>query len=326
MAGLPLNTIALLILTASATGIQFNVQPTRIEIGLSNRFTIFCSFNHGTDPEMSSLVSLFISRAQDTANVDFHEIASINTFSGNVSNMIHNNATISGVINNLGVSFLSMEWKFPDDQVSGLYKCVANGVDGTGHPISVMSTSLVTSEMPDTKQLVQVVRNLMINMDYALENTCISGCWQGRLEQMKRARFEISSLYNGHRYLLSKIANLASVAVAQESCEFYGGYLAEIDDEDELLFVQNFIKSPKTIDYRLVLVGGTDEGHEHQWVFDRTGRNVTFTKWIPGYPLIQPAYNCLYLHGDYAWIMVDYLCFETARTFNSRYMCELPEQ
>ncbi|CAL1546030.1 unnamed protein product [Lymnaea stagnalis] len=328
MSALLLSTLSLILLPSSATGLHFDVQPTKIEIGLSMRFYLNCSFNHGTDPEMSSLVALFISRAQDTTNVDFHEIASVNTFSGNVSNMIHDNATISGVINNLGVSFLSMEWKFPGDQVSGLYKCVANGVDGTGHPISVMSTSQVTSEMPGTKELVQLVRDLMIKIDYAPEdNTCISGCWQRRLEQMMKARFEITSLYNGHRYLLSKISNHASVAVAQESCELYGGYLAEIDDADELLFVQNFIKSNRNVDFILVLIGGTDEGHEKHWVFERTGRNVTFTKWDPGYPSVDTRSNCLYLRADlYLWIMGDNVCFRTDSNYNSRYMCELPEQ
>ncbi|CAL1546028.1 unnamed protein product [Lymnaea stagnalis] len=324
MSPLLLCTLFLMSLSSSATGLQFNVQPTRIEFGLSKRFYLNCSFNHGTDPEMSSLVSLFISRSKDTTIVDFHEIASINTFSGSVSDIELDNATFSGVINNLGVSFISMEWKFPDEDVSGVYKCVANGVDGTGHPISVMSTSLVTSEIPDTKDLVQVVRNLMINMDYALENTCISGCWQRRLEQMMKARFEIS-LYKGHRYLLSKIANIASVAVAQESCELYGGYLAEIDDENEWLFVHSFIKSTK-VDYRLVLIGGMDEGHTNHWVFQRTGRNVTYTKWGSGRPFVgYITYNCLYLFGDIDWFMVDFVCFETDRTYSTRYLCELPE-
>ncbi|CAL1546029.1 unnamed protein product [Lymnaea stagnalis] len=247
-------------------------------------------------------------------------------FFGNVSNMIHDNATIAGVINNIGGSFISMEWKFPGNEVKGLYKCAANGVDGTGHPLSVITTSLVTSEIPDTIKLAQVVRNLMINMDYALENSCTSGCWQGRLERMKNAVFDISTLYNGHRYLLSKMYNLANVPVAQESCELYGGYLAEIDDENEMLFVQKFMELHRSDSYIFVVIGGTDEGHEHHWVFDRSGRNVTYTKWISGHPLTNPTLNCLFLHRDYGWTMDDYLCLDINRTYNFKYLCELPDQ
>ncbi|CAL1546027.1 unnamed protein product [Lymnaea stagnalis] len=325
MANFMLGAAALLIFSYSATGLQFDVQPTKIEIGLSTRFDIVCSFNHGTDNEMSSLVSLIVSRSKDTTNVGYRELASIDAFSGRVTDLVQGNATLSGAVNNMGVSYLRLEWKFPDDEVSGLYRCVANGIDETGHPISVMSTSLVTSEIPGTRQLVQVVRNVLLNMDYALENMCISGCWQSRLEQMRKARFEISSLYNGHRYLLSKTANLASVAVAQESCELYGGYLAEIDDDFELLFVQNFTKSAPGIDYTMVLIGGTDYGHKNHWVFDRNLRNVTYTKWIAGRPSTTANYNCIYLAAP-TWAMSDYICFEVTRTYNTRYICEVPEE
>ncbi|CAL1546026.1 unnamed protein product [Lymnaea stagnalis] len=325
METLLLISMTLLLFASKATGLQFNVQPTKIEIGLSTRFDIVCSFNHGTDNELSSLVSLIVSRSKNTTYEDYRELASVDALSGHVTVMVQSNATISGAINNRGVSYLKMEWKFPDDEVSGLYKCLANGVDGSGHPIGVVSTNQVTSEIPDVRQLVNVVHDVLINMDSALGNMCISGCWQSRLEQMRKARFVISSLYNGHRYLLSKTASLASVAVAQESCELYGGYLAEIYDDFELLFIQNFIKSPPGIDYTMVLIGGTDYGHKNHWVYDRNQRNVTYTKWIPGKPSTTANYNCLYLAAP-TWAMSNYICFEVTRTYNTRYLCEVPEE
>ncbi|CAL1530129.1 unnamed protein product [Lymnaea stagnalis] len=317
--------VALLFLLSAASALQFIAQPTMIEIGLTPSLDLRCSFTHGSDPEMASLVSLFISRSRDLENIDYQEIASVNSFTGNISNVAHGNATVSGFISNLGQSYLSMHWTLPGDQEAGLYKCVANGVDGTGHPISVMSTTQVTSEVPSIRQLVDELRNLKINMKYALENICISGCWQTRLELMKNARFEISSLYKGRRYLLSKLADIASAPVAQESCELYGGYLAEIDDDDELHFVQNFIKTRSNIDYRMVLIGGTDDGHEHVWYYQRDGRAMTYTNWAPGQPIVDPTTNCVYLWADFSWLMDDYHCFQLDRTFNPRYLCEVPE-
>ncbi|CAL1530128.1 unnamed protein product [Lymnaea stagnalis] len=318
--------VALLLIASAASALQFTAHPTMIHFGFTPSLDLRCSFTQGGNTGIISLVSMFISRSRDTHNIDYQEIASVNSFTGNLSNVAHGNATVSGFISNLGESYLSMHWTSPDDQEAGLYNCVANGVDGTGHPISVMSTSQVTSEVPSIIQMVQEILNLKVNMNNALGNNCTSGSWQTRLELMKNARFEISSLYKGRRYLLSKIADFVSAPVAQESCELYGGYLAEIEDDDELQFVQNFFKTRSKIDFKFVLIGGTDEGHENVWVYQRDGRAMTYTKWALGEPVGGVTNNCLFLGSERNWLMAASPCLVLVEDYNPRYLCEVIEE
>ncbi|CAL1546032.1 unnamed protein product [Lymnaea stagnalis] len=313
--------LVLLSLTSAVSGIQFSVQPTTIEIGLTPRLDVRCSLSHGVDTELASLVSLFISRSPDTDTLNFQEIASINTFSGNVSNVLHSGAAVSGFINNAGQSSLSMHWTYPSLQEAGIYKCVANGVDGAGHSLSVASSSVVAIEQPSMSQVVDELRKMKLNIDNALANSCISGCWHSRLEQMKKARFEISSLYQGHRYLLSLNDNGLSAWSAEESCELYGGYLAEVDDDPELQFMQGFIRAHSTAGHKMVLIGGrhTTGG----WAFSRSGQPLTFTKWSHGMP--DGKFNCLYLWSGSGWLMYDLACLLVDVTYYPRYLCEVPE-
>ncbi|CAL1546025.1 unnamed protein product [Lymnaea stagnalis] len=323
---LPSSVVLLLLFASGASGLQlFNIQPANIVLGITPRLDLKCSFTFGAGDNVSTLVSLFISRSNDPEYTVYQEIASINTFSGHLVDISHGNASLSGVINNgSGESFISMQWRFPGQQETGLYKCVANGVDAAGHPLSVTSTSEVTSEQPSIGTMIEAIRVLNIKASHALDNICISDCWQTRLDQMSHARFDVSNVYKGRRYLLSKFDRGVSSPLAEESCELYGGYLAEFDDNDELLFVQGFLRANSVAGYKMVRVGGTDEGHEGTWVYQRNNKPMAFTKWMPGEPDGIPLDDCVYLWSDHEWLMDDSRCSFYDSNYNPRYLCEVP--
>merc|ERR1712110_788588 len=114
---------------------------------------------------------------------------------------------------------------------------------------------------------------------------------------------------------------------AQDVCESFGGYLAEINTREEYDFVRSFTSSilPNTPYY--VMLGGTDQGHEGSWTYpDRPGsgnsssRPLTFTDWGPRKSSTK-GYDCLYLHVQQgAWRMEDAQCSGTGK---GHVMCEI---
>ncbi|GFO15291.1 Cd209 antigen [Plakobranchus ocellatus] len=77
-----------------------------------------------------------------------------------------------------------------------------------------------------------------------------------------RLPFDFSTIYKGKIYFISKTVADFEIAYAASSCELYGGYLVEIDDEEELKFVSDFVsQTGKDVRYLTGLNDKTMEGY-----------------------------------------------------------------
>ncbi|GFO15288.1 Cd209 antigen [Plakobranchus ocellatus] len=79
--------------------------------------------------------------------------------------------------------------------------------------------------------LQQSVTQQQTNKDQAVFNSFLKA----------RLPFDFSTIFKGKIYFISKTIADFEIADAASSCELYGGYLVEIDDEEELKFVSDFV-------------------------------------------------------------------------------------
>ena len=127
-------------------------------------------------------------------------------------------------------------------------------------------------------------------------------------------------------YLLSSPTN-SNVTEANALCATQGGYLAEIDDEEEYHRMQELIMNSGSL--HKVMVGGTDAHHEGDWRFVTSGGEMTFFDWGPkSHPSTHHnANNCLFLtheQGTGTWVMEENTCLvHDVSTMQARIMCEI---
>lgn len=143
-----------------------------------------------------------------------------------------------------------------------------------------------------------------------------------RMDQVKKSMFKVSGIHNGHRYLLSDRLSSIDPSSSQAVCEFFGGYLVEIDTIQELNFVRAFIKA--TFHYNLVLTGGSDESREGYWINRHSQRGFGYTQWSFGQPNQGTVANCMYLWRNSDYLMCDDRCNYFDDDFVLGYMCEVP--
>uniref|UniRef100_A0A2C9KNS5 C-type lectin domain-containing protein n=1 Tax=Biomphalaria glabrata TaxID=6526 RepID=A0A2C9KNS5_BIOGL len=104
-------------------------------------------------------------------------------------------------------------------------------------------------------------------------------------------------------------------------CQAFGGYLAEVDDNDEFNKLQQFFLNSSPVD--LVLIAGSDELKEETWKFQRTGVALPFKSWAPKEPNNKEGKeHCLCLDRGKGGEMNDITC---SFVRIARFMCELPD-
>ncbi|XP_059176058.1 C-type lectin domain family 17, member A-like [Physella acuta] len=133
--------------------------------------------------------------------------------------------------------------------------------------------------------------------------------------------FETSQPYRGRRYYLSKPLGNADINRSQAMCLLIGGYLAEIDDAAEYLFVKSFIRGYSG--FFAVYTGGNDEAQEGAWVYRYSGKPVTYLDWTPGQPTNDIDGDCLTYLDRTDWKMDDFRCMYTGN--DTRFVCEVPD-
>ncbi|XP_059146626.1 uncharacterized protein LOC131934583 [Physella acuta] len=280
---------------------------------------------------MASLISMIISRTSRMDNLTSHkELAIINVFNqnGHPVDISNENITISGKLDNTGVSYLNLVWENPDASKAGDYRCEANGVDVMGHPVIHTNNTSVTSIIPDDGYMVSQVFDLtdkLNQINSQVEHLVrINNIRDEKLELIKRTIFNISSSFNGRRYFLSPILNAIIDKHALAMCQLYNGYLAEIDSSTEYQFIVDFVFTDPRMNS--VLIGATDETQEGVWVNRHTQTPANYTKWAYDYPTVSREDNCLYIWSHDAE-MVDGKCQAVSEgyKFFVGYLCEVPD-
>ncbi|XP_062581843.1 perlucin-like protein [Saccostrea cucullata] len=109
----------------------------------------------------------------------------------------------------------------------------------------------------------------------------------------------------------------ASWVEAIRMCELHGGVLADISSSEEQAFIESMVQRQNGHTYWL---GGSDWTTEGAWVWETTGKAISYTNWHHGQP--DNSHNiehCLYLdtQSHYRWFDRD--CHDALH-----YICENP--
>ncbi|XP_013063217.2 uncharacterized protein LOC106052396 [Biomphalaria glabrata] len=158
----------------------------------------------------------------------------------------------------------------------------------------------------DTFQCRAVVRskgnkvvNISVETSLALPSVCATEPTpiKAPVSELKDLIMDVNPLdYDRHQYYLSEIRGLSSDK-ANKFCESQGGYLVEINDEDEFVAIVNFLKDKNIDDYASVYIGGTDAAEESKWVFQHSNKEVDFFKWDAGEPNNLGGEDCMVLRN-----------------------------
>ncbi|KAK6963505.1 nucleolar pre-ribosomal-associated protein 1 [Biomphalaria glabrata] len=309
-----------LFLTLLEAAVITNVEPPTLTVGLSRNLKVECLYLQGQNPAMSYLMSLSLYQAADKTESDFSFIASINSFDSDVQaeNVEDSNAKFSGQINNKNESFLRVVWEFPKLNRSGVYKCEANGINTLGKAVTLSSTAVVIGVRPDNEQLVHTLQKLTQNMENLqsrmnstedhvriLDN--FNKLKSSEQNNLTNALFVVTPSFQGKRYLLIKNQLYITANLAEVLCGVFGGYLVEIDSNEEYRFIRDHLLSLHM--FYCVLTGATDEKQEGVWINRYSKTPAKYLNWGPGEPNGRGKTNCQ-SYGYYvdSWYMNDIPC------------------
>ena len=140
-------------------------------------------------------------------------------------------------------------------------------------------------------------------------------------EMSQNFEFTSEEFYD-RTYLLSKTTNIDNLDL-QEKCQYMGGYLAEVDYEEEYDFILGFLRDkrphPRAREYTLV---GVTEPTDGKWVMMTSQLPATFQRWADGQGHGRGNYNCMYLAWGGTEGMHDWPCTDTQGV--KRFLCEKP--
>uniref|UniRef100_A0A2C9LVN0 C-type lectin domain-containing protein n=1 Tax=Biomphalaria glabrata TaxID=6526 RepID=A0A2C9LVN0_BIOGL len=124
--------------------------------------------------------------------------------------------------------------------------------------------------------------------------------------------------FGSKTYLISKIL-VDNFQAAQQFCNNFGAYVAEVDTEGEFQFLQAFQRFYPEL--QNLYISGSDAASENTWVHQRTGAEVGFLRWTTGQPSnTWGNENCLELTLADASGMNDMKCVYPERPI--RILCE----
>ncbi|XP_055869254.1 uncharacterized protein LOC106053156 [Biomphalaria glabrata] len=132
-----------------------------------------------------------------------------------------------------------------------------------------------------------------------------------------------SSPFKGRRYWLTRKSYSILITDAETMCLRYGGYLLEIDSQDEFNFVRTFIQ--KNSAFTCVYTGGTDSLSENIWVHRFSLLKMKALNWHKGEPNNHvKEEHCECFFKAYNYFMNDCKC-DFERHGNCGFICEIPE-
>lgn len=318
----------------ASTECQTTATPTSNDVTLTaTPSDVTCVFTRVSGSEISSFISLTLSRSQKPAENTFSEVAMVTSFSGGHVDV--KDASIGGIatgnISSNG-AMINLKWHYPDKAASGNYKCEAFGLDSQGHPVTSADLATIVTESSDLAAAILEIADLK-----SARNECLTQAseWQnavwGSFHDANSTEYNVT----GHRYFLSQTVKV-NVTYTQKICGILGGYLAEIEDQGEYDFIVNFLGSLGTTGYNQeIQVGGSDLASEGSWVFPHSGEAVKFFQWAPSQPSDGDTDDCLNINVKYDYDrykriwelnpatsgMVDNCCTGCAV---KRFLCEVP--
>ncbi|GFO15260.1 collectin-11 [Plakobranchus ocellatus] len=95
--------------------------------------------------------------------------------------------------------------------------------------------------------------------------------------------FLVSKMFRGKKDFLTKIKAVFDISTADANCKNYGGYLVELDDQEEMNFVGSFVtRAGGWGSY--VFTGANDLKEENRFVQYRSKKPLLSAIWASGEP------------------------------------------
>ncbi|CAL1546034.1 unnamed protein product [Lymnaea stagnalis] len=312
--GSKLISVIVFIAVGTVDGQLLTANPGNITAGFTTSLVVNCTVTAGQDPNLASVVSLTLSRSKVTQNPVYTPVVAVDSFTGTPGSSVDQNAVATGKIDNTGVSYLSVRWTSPTVDQAGLYRCELSGLSQTGQPLISEASVEVSASKLGADLLVDLVLNLSATVE-ALKT--IVDSYEKRLTETKDTLFNISAVYDGRRYLVSKQNPVLSTPNAQAACQTYGGYLAKVNSTEEHNFIRDFLD--ESFGFVLILIGSIYHGDE---LYDSIER---FAVWeLHDYPPFDSY--CAFLHYETNWNLSTFDCMMVNDRQKPRFLCEVPEQ
>uniref|UniRef100_A0A2C9KFP9 C-type lectin domain-containing protein n=1 Tax=Biomphalaria glabrata TaxID=6526 RepID=A0A2C9KFP9_BIOGL len=208
--------------------------------------------------------------------------------------------------------------EFPDLNKSGVYKCEASGINTLGKAVTLSSTAVVVGLRPDSNQLVETLQKLTLkveNLQLKVNSTedrvrildNFNKLKSSEQNNLTNALFVVSPTFQGKQYLLIKNQLYITANLAEVLCGVFGGYLAEVDSEEEFRFIRDNLLALRLFPH--IITGATDERQEGVWINRHSKTPAKFINWGPGQPSSGTRENCQsYATNGNTWYMNDLTC------------------
>ncbi|XP_055863455.1 uncharacterized protein LOC129922269 [Biomphalaria glabrata] len=147
-------------------------------------------------------------------------------------------------------------------------------------------------------------------------------------DKIRSRKFYASKKFNDRIYLLSLSEKLfTTIEDAQQVCMSYGGYLAEIDTDEEFQFIMRELLIPQSTFFDIAFIGASDKGHENTWINLHSKTKIAVKKWRDHQPdNYEGNEHCMGFwqwRESNNWYFNDYPC-QNMPTHTERFICEIP--
>jgi hypothetical protein len=294
------------VLTLESTG--------RIET-CPNNLTVYCNLTEFNKiPDVAALVSMVISRRDNETN-SMVDLVSVNAFSGQITTHQHLNGTYEGKLDKDGVSFLRLQYDTPARELVTDFMCEAHAITMFGRPVKFSAKAQVAEINPDNMApnvMPGGPSNASLNVidDYLF--------FQQKAENVSLSNlFSESGTYQGHKYLLAK--RPLKYDIAWISCSQHGGYLAELNSQDEYDFVKSFLTS-ENLRYQYYVTGAVYQNSTYTFLRNPdAGIHLDVKGNESGTP------GCLSLNKNDNYLMYGTKCSGSNDVSSHRsFICEVP--
>lgn len=287
--------IASMACAVSGSGLSLDASLKSDAMAMSGFLVVNCSLDAlQTNLELVSSLTLFGSRPYGEEG-DLNQLAVIDIWSGIpqlASEFEHANISVEGNIpvDRSMESYLLLSWNYPINMYSFTYSCVADGRDSNNRAVSIATSAMLRSPR-DTFNL--------LNID---ENT-----------------YDVSDIYKDRVYLISKAAAVFNIEASNAACLTQGGYLVELNDNQETDFVQAFAERVGGTEH--FGLGGNDRAEEGKFVYINSGKPVPedLTWRNANEPNDLNGEDCMEI-----WVNHGGLNDISCNLRNVKYVCEVP--
>merc|ERR1712212_11754 len=163
---------------AAGFNVSLIASPPLVNILSDESQKITCGVQKDSVQELH-ITSIVLQRTnEDGKNVTYALITSF--AAAHVSNPNDSSiATTSGDVNenDLG-EFLTVEWKNPADTPLGKYYCEVFGLDGLGHPLSIIEPITISAPTKDLDDVIEIVQSMQQTQKSTMEqiNKLVQSC------------------------------------------------------------------------------------------------------------------------------------------------------